>query len=83
MPITGPARLSMGRGTVSRSAHRLPPDLAGRLVLAQSDKDSVAEQRLVGPTEIGDLGDEFGSHPMHLGQGQRAAKPAPPRRRRG
>jgi len=60
-----------------RSTRHFPPNLAGRLIVPQSDKDSVAEQRLVRPTKIGNLGDKLGSHPMqhpmHLGEGQRAS----------
>jgi hypothetical protein len=70
------------RKTASRSTRHFPPNLSRRLIVSQSDEDSVAEQRLVGPTEIGDLGgDKLGSHPMHLGQGQRASEAAPSRRR--
>ena len=62
------------------SVRDFPPNPVGRLIFSQSDKDSVPQERLIGPTEIGDLGDELESHPMHLGQGQRAAEPTPPRR---
>jgi hypothetical protein len=37
--------------TALRSARHFPPNLAGGLIFSQSDKDSVPEQRLVGPTE--------------------------------
>ena len=65
------------RKTASRSTRHFPPNLSRRLIVSQSDEDSVAEQRLVGPTKIGDLGDEYGPHPMHFRQGQRASESAP------
>src|SRR5271165_4386964 len=40
------------------------PHLARRLILAQADEDGVTKQAVVGPSQIGDLGDELGPHPM-------------------
>ena len=57
-------RLTDEKEAALRSTRHFPPNLAGRLIFPQSDKDSVTQQRLVGPTEIGDLGDEFGSRDL-------------------
>jgi len=50
-------------------------DLARRLVLAEPFVDNLAEQIVLGPGQILDLGDELGPHPMDAGQNQRRAEP--------
>jgi hypothetical protein len=42
-------------------------DLARRFVLPHPDEDGMPKRAIVGPGEIGDLGDKIGSNPMHPG----------------
>jgi hypothetical protein len=56
----------------------LTTHLGHRLVLAQS---LTAQQVVVGPGEIFDLGDELGRHPMHAAENERRAEAASARRR--
>ena len=62
---------------------RLTANVVRALIFKEPEEDGVAQERLVGPAEIGDLRDKLGPNPMHLRQRKRAAKAAPARRRRG
>jgi hypothetical protein len=59
----------------------LTTHLGHRLVLAQSLINDLAQQVVVGPGEIFDLGDELGPHPMHAAENERRAEAAAARRR--
>jgi hypothetical protein len=48
-------------------------DLGRRLVLAQPSVDDLAQQVVIGPGQVFDFGDQFGSHPMHAAQNERRA----------
>ena len=59
----------------------LPPNLLRRLVLAQADKDRVAQKVVSRPGQIGDLCDKRRINPMHPGKNQRRAETGLTRRR--
>ena len=71
----GSCRRARGRtGLLRRFSRRLPTNLVRRLVFPQPHEDGVAQQRLLGPTKIGNLGNELGPNPVSLRQRERAAK---------
>jgi hypothetical protein len=59
-----------------RTAH-----LGRRLVLTQAFVNNLAQQVVVGPGEILDLGDQFGPHPMHAAEDERRSEAGGARRR--
>ena len=62
------------RKPLAGSGRALAPDFAGRLVVAQADEDGVAKQAVLGPGQIGDLGDQLRADPMHLREDEPAAE---------
>src|SRR5207244_4261582 len=64
-------RFFRGDGAALRSGLRmrhLAPHLDGRLVLAQTLIDDLAQQVVAGPGEKFHLGDELGPYPMHAAE---------------
>ena len=60
---------------------RVAAHLGGRLVVAQTLIDDLAQQVVLGPGEKLDLGDELVAHPMDAAEDQRRAEASRPRRR--
>jgi hypothetical protein len=55
---------------------RLAAHLGRRLVLAEALVNHLAQEIVVGPGEIFDLGNQLGPHPMHAAEDQRRAEAA-------
>ena len=55
----------------------LPPYLIGRLVLAETDVNRMAQEVVGRPCQIGDLGDKFRLDPMNARQHKRRAETRP------